>query len=49
MKDSWLILFRKNIARYFENHKEHVNIARVCKMRGILMLKQVVRIVTTGL
>jgi len=49
MKAIRLILLREKIVVYFENHKEYKNTACVCKMRGILMLKQVVPIVTTGL
>jgi len=48
MKADRLILPREKNAVYFENHNEYKNTACVCKMRGILMLKQVVHIVTTG-
>jgi len=49
MKVSQLILLGEKIAVYSENHKEYKNTTCVCKMRGILTLKQVVHIVTTGL
>jgi len=49
MKTIQFILLREMIAVYFGNHKEYKNTACVCKMQGILMLKQVVPIVTTGL
>jgi hypothetical protein len=49
MKTIRLILLTENTVICFQNHKEHKNTACVCKMRGILMLKQVVPIVTTEL